>query len=106
MSTKPQRRGKGIDIQPVDSLPHQGDGESSREARLRAARAGSKVYVALRPCRTCNTSVRYVHGGACVTCLRVYARARYDQQRLQLLVAVAQGEVERAACKPKPASPS
>ena len=91
-----QRRGKALDIHPIEDLPQQRESESAYEARMRAARLGHKVYSALRPCRTCDTTVRYVYGGACVTCTRVYARSRYQQQRLQLLAIEAQVALDKA----------
>lgn len=89
------RRGKAILLHPEAPIPQQVEGERSSDARLRAARAGSKIYRALKTCRTCGTDVRYVYGGGCVTCVRVYARARYQQHRILLMAAATQHELEQ-----------
>lgn len=91
-------RGKAIDLYEHD-LIQQEPTEGARSAKLRAARAGHRVYRSNKKCRTCDTDIRYVHGGGCLLCMRARSRARYEQIHLELNLELAKAD---AANAPKP----
>ena len=88
-------RGKAIDLYDHD-LIQQEPTERARDAKLRAAKAGHRVYRSNKQCRTCGTDIRYVHGGGCLLCMRAKSRARYEQIHLELNLELAKADVANA----------